>query len=100
MSMVARSLRHLTTGDLRSQMDTLCHLHTVHEVSADIKAPPTLCHDPLRLKALCLLAFPQQVMFGRAEAVCGVPGVESAAQEELAVMKENDFDPSQSLTMW
>ena len=77
VSMVARSLRHLTTGDLRSQMDTLCHLHTVHEVSADIKAPPTLCHDPLRLKALCLLAFPQQVMFGRAEAVCGVPGVES-----------------------
>ena len=88
VSMIARSLRYHTTGDLHSQMDSLCHLHTARDVSVKTESLPTLCDDPLRLKALCLLAFPEQVMFGHTEACSPAPCVNGVAQEELLVIQE------------
>ena len=46
-----------------------------------------------------MLAFPEFVMIGHAEAWSGVPGVDSVAKGELRVMKDNDFEPLQTLTM-
>ena len=63
------------------------------------KACPSLCTDPLKFKALFVLAFPEFVMVGHAEAWSGIPGVDSAAKKELRVMRDNDFEPSQTLTM-
>ena len=80
-------------------MESLCYLHAVHEPADKIKACPSLSTDPLKFKALFVLAFPEFVMVGHAEAWSGVPGVDSAAKEELCVMRDNDFEPSQILTM-
>ena len=97
--MIARSLRNLTIGAIRSQMDSLCHLFRVKQGKVDLKDRPSLCSDQVKFKSLFLLAFPNQVIHGRGEAFCGVPGVEPVAKEELQVMKENGFEPSCSLTM-
>ena len=79
-------------------MESWCHVHTVRESAVQIKANPFLCTDPLKFKPLFVLAFPESVMIGHAEACSGVPGVDSVAKEELRVMKDNDFEPLQTLT--
>ena len=98
VSMLARSLRSITTGDIRAQMDKLCHLHTVRGKAGKIECPNTAT-EPLRFKAMLFLAFPDQMMFGHAEAYSGIPGVDAVAKEELSVMEENGFEPSQTVTI-
>ena len=74
-------------------MDKLCYLYTVRGKAAKIECPNTTT-EPLRFKVMFFLAFPDQMMFGHAEAYSGISGVDADAKEELSVMEENGFEPS------